>query len=300
MNINPGHSVLLGVTGKVTEKLPEPYSQCTDTDPELQSLRETVLKAMSDRNIPRPAMNGEHMKGHEMPAQFMPYMYTSQSCRSACRQRLIWERCSCLDLESKLPFPDVDGSLLCGALAEQEMNILLDPQKHNRAGCLSDLTQITSSSCSHLHKIITDLYCVKIVKRDYRERKMLGKLHCNCLPACHSYEYDVSISDSSWPSPGPETDAAYHKMRDVNWTFSHNAQIMEYFNNASNKNEIMQNFAQVIIYNKHLSISKVVEVAAYSLDNVFADIGNKLWFSEGFISTKWVTVCCMGVVLHTW
>ncbi len=92
VNINPGHSVLLGVTGKVTEKLPEPYSQCTDTDPELQSLRETVLNVMSDRNIPRPAMNGGHtaMKGHKMPAQFMPYMYTSQSCRSACRQRFVF------------------------------------------------------------------------------------------------------------------------------------------------------------------------------------------------------------------
>ncbi len=267
ININPGHSTLLAITGKEIKKLPEPYSLCTNTDPELMLLRESVLKAMPASYV--PSSNA----GHKMPAAFMSYMYTSQSCRSACLQRLIWEKCHCLDLKSKLPFPDVDGKLLCGALGEQEMDILLNPQKHNKGGCSSDLTEVISMNCSHLHKIINDLYCIKEVKRNYRHQKLLDESLCTCPPACHSYEYDIAISDAPWPAPGPETNAAYHKMKAVNWTFSDNANIMEYFNNASNKNEIMQNFAQVVVYNKHLSIAKVEEVAAYSLDNLFADMG---------------------------
>ena len=50
-------------------------------------------------------------------------------------------------------------------------------------------------------------------------------------------------------------------------------EINQYLNNASNKEEILKNFARVTIYNKHLSITKIEEVEAYSLDNLFSDIG---------------------------
>ncbi len=214
---------------------------------------------------------------HEVSVAYIPYMYTSQSCRSACLQRLIWERCHCLDLKLKLPFPDIDGKLLCGALGEKEMDILLNLSqnlpKSDKERCLFNLSQVISDNCSHIHKIINDLYCVKAVKDDYKKREWLDESLCTCNPACHSYEYDITISDSPWPAPGPETHAAYNKMKDVNWTFSDNTNIMDYFHNASNKNEIMQNFAQVVVYNKHLSITKVKEVAAYTLDDLFADMG---------------------------
>ena len=49
--------------------------------------------------------------------------------------------------------------------------------------------------------------------------------------------------------------------------------IWNYFKNKSNKEEIMKNFAQVVIYNKHLSITNIEDVAAYSLDQLFSDIG---------------------------
>ncbi len=50
---------------------------------------------------------------------------------------------------------------------------------------------------------------------------------------------------------------------------------MEYLQNASHKEEIMKNYARVTIYNKHLSITKIEQVAAYSLDGLFSDIGKK-------------------------
>ena len=270
INIEPGHSTLLAIRGRERVKLPEPYSSCTDEDPELKLLRESVLKDTATDNV-----NNNNAK-YKMSAAYKPYLYTSQGCRDACLQKLIWKTCHCLDLKSKLPFPDVDGKLLCGALGAEEMEILLDPKKYDKEGCLFNLTKVVSTNCTHLHKIINDLYCIKEVKQIYNERKLLDESMCDCPPACHSFDYDVIISDSSWPSPGAETNAAYNKMKHVNWTFSHNAQIMEYFNNSSNKNAIMQNFAQVIVYNKHLSIEKIEEVPAYTLDNLFADIG-KLW-----------------------
>ncbi len=49
--------------------------------------------------------------------------------------------------------------------------------------------------------------------------------------------------------------------------------LADYLNNASNKEEIMKDFAQVIIYNKHLSITQIEEVEAYTLDSLFSDIG---------------------------
>ncbi len=43
--------------------------------------------------------------------------------------------------------------------------------------------------------------------------------------------------------------------------------------NPSNKQEIMKNFGQVIIYNKHLSVTRIEEVPAYTLDQLFSDMG---------------------------
>ncbi len=41
----------------------------------------------------------------------------------------------------------------------------------------------------------------------------------------------------------------------------------------SNYDEIMKNFARVTIYNKRISIIRIEESEAYSLDQLFSDIG---------------------------
>ncbi len=43
--------------------------------------------------------------------------------------------------------------------------------------------------------------------------------------------------------------------------------------NARNKEDIMKNFAQLIVYYKRLSITKIEEIRAYSLNQLFSDIG---------------------------
>ncbi len=48
---------------------------------------------------------------------------------------------------------------------------------------------------------------------------------------------------------------------------------MNYLYNLSNVDEIMKNFAQVTIFNERLSVTKIEEVEAYSLDHLFSDIG---------------------------
>ena len=53
-----------------------------------------------------------------------------------------------------------------------------------------------------------------------------------------------------------------------------------------NAEEIMKNFAKVTIYNKRLSVTRIEEVAAYTLDNLFSDIGNKQNYQS--------TAICLG------
>ncbi len=47
----------------------------------------------------------------------------------------------------------------------------------------------------------------------------------------------------------------------------------DYVMNARNKEDIMKNFAQLIVYYERLSITKIEEIPAYSLNQLFSDIG---------------------------
>ncbi len=47
----------------------------------------------------------------------------------------------------------------------------------------------------------------------------------------------------------------------------------QYVCNKTNMNDIMKNFAMVIIYNKNMYVTQIEESAAYSLDQLFSDIG---------------------------
>ena len=43
-------------------------------------------------------------------------------------------------------------------------------------------------------------------------RIFTGLVQCSCPPACHSYDYELSMSSSPWPAGGPETQSAYHDL----------------------------------------------------------------------------------------
>ncbi len=198
INISPGFSTLIAITGKEIIRLPEPYSQCTQNDYELQLLREKTISFLG---------KAIHLSGGDIYST-----YTPQDCRSACLQRLILEECHCLDLDSKLPFENINENL-CGALNQTGMNMLLEPYKYDKQDCFENVTELgTSEKCSFLHKMIYDLACVAAVRKKYTDQTATGEIQCNCPPACHSYQYDMRISQSPWPAAGPETQAAYHDL----------------------------------------------------------------------------------------
>ena len=99
---------------------------------------------------------------------------------------------------------------LCGALRPAEMTMLLKPG-NKTLGCLTTSSELLSANCSFLHKIINDLACVKRVKERFVEKKLSGTLDCHCAISCHSYEYDMGVSTSVWPSQGYEMYTAYRE-----------------------------------------------------------------------------------------
>ena len=113
--------------------------------------------------------------------------YTRQECQSACLQRIIWRKCRCLHLELRLPYDDIDGSVLCGSLAEREMKMFLDPM-HRQTCVTGNLTALLSEECMFLRKMIDDLACVRREKEEYNKKKLSGQSECSCPEACYSYE----------------------------------------------------------------------------------------------------------------
>ncbi len=194
VDISTGQSTLIAITGKEVIRLPEPYSSCVDKDYELEMLRENVKGSLK-----------------QTPLRDRQSTYAQQDCRSACLQRIIWAKCHCLDLQSRLPFGDVGDSLLCGALGSDEMKMLMNP-RDDQIDCFTNLTELSSAKCGFLHKIIEDLSCMKSVKYDFIDKKQLPEFKCSCPPPCYSYEYEMSISSSRWPAAGPEMHAAYRKL----------------------------------------------------------------------------------------
>ncbi len=102
--------------------------------------------------------------------------------------------------------------MLCGTLGTEETNMFINPKKYNKSDCFDKATEVVTDKCSFVHKLIYDMACVKEVKEEFTKNKLSGNLPCLCPPACYSYEYIVSTSQSPWPQPGPETTAAYGKL----------------------------------------------------------------------------------------
>ncbi len=63
------------------------------------------------------------------------------------------------------------------------------------------------------------------------------------------------------------------KFNIILYFFHFSEKFKNYLCNDSNMEEILKDFARVTIYNKRLSVVRIEEVAAYSLDQLFSDIG---------------------------
>ncbi len=190
LDISPGFHTVVALTSKEIIRLPWPYSDCTHVDLEMQKLWELIRKALGF--VPTDNQAEDHSA------------YSQQECRSTCLQRLIFESCNCLDSKIRVPFNDIDPSHLCMILPLHQAHMFLEPEGYDKLSCFNDLDEFISQNCSFLHKIINDLACVERVKIDFTERKLRGNAMCDCPPACYTYEYEVSTSQSLWPASGYE------------------------------------------------------------------------------------------------
>ncbi len=188
LDISPGFHTVVALTAKEIIRLPWPYSDCTHVDYEMQKLRKLLKRALGFVTTNNPAENNS--------------AYSQQACRASCLQRLIFEECNCLDTEARLPFNDIDPTHFCMVLPLHEVDMFLEPERYDKLGCFKDPGELLSKNCSFLHKIINDLACVDRVKVKFAVTKLRGNSDCDCPPACYTYEYQVSASQSLWPAPG--------------------------------------------------------------------------------------------------
>ncbi len=207
IEISPGYFTLVSIRGKEVIKLPEPHGACTSVDKELQLLRLSVAESLNHHgNIQN---NSEKTDDH--------FSYSEQDCRSACLQRKIWRKCKCLDLKAKILFPNMDGDLLCGTLGKAGTEMIYSRESNSYLiDCLRfPEGLLNNDKCTIFYKIINDLACAKEVTEVFNKDKLSGKSECDCAPPCYSYEYIVTTSQSPWPSPGFETEAAYNELANL-------------------------------------------------------------------------------------
>ena len=262
IDVSPGFSTIIGINSKEKIRLKPPYSDCTEHNKEIEML----LHSITSRLGYSPKREDGNL--HES-------LYTTLECRSSCLQRHIWESCNCLLLGEYLPF--FNSSFLCGHMAK-ETNILHNPKAYEKEHCF-DLQNMTDLECTNfLSKLFSDLSCVQKVLR--RASNEITDLKCNCPSPCCSKEYPLTIGTSYWPSPGPELDAAYTSIvrgivipdfRRKQTTLLNRT--IHYFENETNKNEIMTNFARVTVYIRSLKVERSEQIAAYTILDLISDIG---------------------------
>ncbi len=200
INISPGSSILISITGREIKRLSWPYSSCTDVNEEFEVLQQNVRES-------------KHFQPSASDLKYSYSYYTPDECRAACYQNFIWIECSCLDVNSILPYPSSSLSkILCGTLAEESMDKFLNATKHNTENCFGDASKLNTKECSFLHQWIEDLACLKEAKQKYAEKKLTGQHDCYCPSACKSYHYDLTVTQTRWPAAGAEMNAAYHNL----------------------------------------------------------------------------------------
>ncbi len=262
IDISPGFTTLIGVKGKEIKRLKKPYSDCSTENIELRKLS---------------ALVAEKTNTSKDKVETWDTAYQVVDCRSACLNRLIFENCNCLDMSLMMPVTDV--SLWCADIGEGGEKLYYPGDWDH---CFTT-EYLETDECSFLHKLFEDLTCMKKIKTKYAEEEHETGSECDCPPACDTFEYDLTISQSEWPSPGPELDAAYNKLvwEGISYEFyesdlSTDQLAYEYLTNQSNRQAIMKNFVRVVVYNQDLALELIEEVEAYGVLDLVSDIGKPL------------------------
>ena len=263
IDVSPGTATTVGITSSETKRMEYPYGNCTMVNKERQLLRIAVQEKL----------------GYAPPEEYgmVKSAYTPMVCRSLCVQRHVFEECGCFVPTESLPF--FNSSLMCGF----QINAHMHGDAAELDACLRNVTALTSETCMKiLEKLLNDLKCVQRVRRSHDDRKEKGEkdFSCNCPTPCFDRHYNFVISDSQWPGPGPELDAAYEAIvgelvlpyfRSLNSSVF--AGTIDYLADKENRVEIMKNFARVTFYVRSLRVEIVEEVADYTFLDLISDIG---------------------------
>ena len=263
LDIPLGVSAVIGISSKEINRLPSPYSNCTNENMELYSLMEAIQKDCEDC----PEM------GHEMVIR----SHREIDCQSACLQRHVWKQCKCLDITLTLPF--FDRRFLCGY--SEHTDVLTFPERYNMQHCLSAENMTSLPECRELlGKLFGDLECLKMVKSWHLTQNNSERYDCKCPPSCHSISYNLDYGNSQWPGNGPELDSAYEKIvkkKIIPYFERQNSSLAEaplrYFAQWDNRQNIMRNFVRITLYIKDLTVQTTQQVEAYTALDLLSDIG---------------------------
>ncbi len=194
--------------------------------------------------------------------------------RMNCFQRHLWESCGCISIGHIIP------SIICGYIEDPD-NIT----SQNTSHCLLVENMANLPECSLIRKMLDDLACLHRFRNTYRKYKG-NVMNCDCPEACKSFDFTTDYSTTSWPSSGPQLDAAYKeivKQQLIPELKEQSARrkvyppltqrIIDYFSDESNKREIMSNFVRVKVYIKDLTVETIEDVVGYSEVDLISDIG---------------------------
>ncbi len=205
-----------------------------------------------------------------------PGSYRIADCRSGCLQRHIWETCGCLDIALAKPF--FVQSMLCGFTNTSHQIIF--PHVHNLSHCF-DRENLMLPECKDIFtKLFQDIECIQRVKTLHMNHASEDVYKCHCPPPCLGITFDSDYSLAAWPSPGFELNSAYAKIveekviphfKKDNLTLA--KELVDYFSNKDNKEEVMRNFARFTVYIKDLTVLTSQQVPAYSELDLLSDIG---------------------------
>ncbi|CAH1790893.1 unnamed protein product, partial [Owenia fusiformis] len=189
------------------------------------------------------------------------FVHTMNSCIKRCQQKRVYEECGCV--KASLPLePDLENAQFCGKLDVKEW--------------LKNEPNITI-----LNEDLNRLECQKSAWRPCK----------TCAKNCTYHTYDVSLSQSEWPTDGAvksfyerwimqqpnyENSTLYHRfhreMKDLKDIYS----VTE-----TTKSAIKNNFVRLNVYFKESETKVTTKAQAFDLANLIAETGGFLGFYVG-------------------
>ncbi len=206
------------------------------------------------------------------------YRYSSGACLRHCQQKHFFDNCGCVTSFMAIP-QDLTDAPFCTNLkdnATDPKSVLQDFR--DRMACLNDIWVEFGSS------------------EEMRSQ-------CGCHSPCDTYRYDMSISQSAWPSPKIYNQFLWDKVlkhpdRYNLIAFEQLWGVVEQFqpdyhydNGTSQEPEIvipeeahkflLLNFLRLNVYFRDQEVEVRVQEASYLLPNLFSDMGGTLGLWAG-------------------